>query len=555
MKKRGLWALVLSAAMIATTLAGCGGGGATQTTAAGSTTAAATTKAASNNTTTTAAAGTEAAATTAAAANSGEVPTIVIFNNWSTKVPGDKEAYEDVQNYILENLGIKVEVSMAPTNGSQKLSTMLASGEQLDIWWGSWEDYYKDGIILPINQYLESPDAQPIKDAWDPSNGWMNTTDNEGNIWAIPRMPMLQGSPIFVRNDWLDLLGMEQPKNFDELNKYLYAIKELDPYGNGETIPLLLQGGGNPVANTAACLLGGYTKYGQGRFVDETDGKVKPEYLADGYVDFIKQMHQWYVDGIIHKEFMTHATTDVKELASSGRVAATAVWYSRIVGQDLTLKEIVDLDTSKHDYVLGWNREGVIGPNGQYMQCRYLGNRQGQLISSKCKNPEAAIKFTAWAYEPDNQRILKYGLEGKYWEWDPNVENARELGAVRKIEGAPAYNREFDVALGPEAERREIIYNEDGIRNMANIWLCEDTADVSITTYNPVEGETVFGTLTLDDVAPMGDVNTYFCEEIAKFVKGDRSFDTWDAFIQDLYDLGLDAYIEECTRQYNELHK
>ena len=27
MKKRGLWALVLSAAMIATTLAGCGGGG------------------------------------------------------------------------------------------------------------------------------------------------------------------------------------------------------------------------------------------------------------------------------------------------------------------------------------------------------------------------------------------------------------------------------------------------------------------------------------------------------------------------------------------------
>ena len=30
-----------------------------------------------------------------------------------------------------------------------------------------------------------------------------------------------------------------------ELNEYLYKIKELDPYGNGETIPLILEKGGS----------------------------------------------------------------------------------------------------------------------------------------------------------------------------------------------------------------------------------------------------------------------------------------------------------------------
>ena len=34
--------------------------------------------------------------------------------------------------------------------------------------------------------------------------------------------------------------GMEMPTTMAELNEYLYKIKELDPYGNGETIPLIL---------------------------------------------------------------------------------------------------------------------------------------------------------------------------------------------------------------------------------------------------------------------------------------------------------------------------
>lgn len=53
------------------------------------------------------------------------------------------------------------------------------------------------------------------------------------------------------RNDWLELTGMEMPTTMAELNEYLYKIKELDPYGNGETIPLILEkGGSTEVLNT-----------------------------------------------------------------------------------------------------------------------------------------------------------------------------------------------------------------------------------------------------------------------------------------------------------------
>lgn len=83
---------------------------------------------------------------------------------------------------------------------------------------------------------------------------------------------------------------MEMPTTMAELNEYLYKIKELDPYGNGETIPLILEkGGSTEVLNTAeSVLLGGFVKSGNGKWLDETDNKVKPEWIADGYVDFLE---------------------------------------------------------------------------------------------------------------------------------------------------------------------------------------------------------------------------------------------------------------------------
>ena len=60
------------------------------------------------------------------------------------------------------------------------------------------------------------------------------------------------------------------------------------------------------------------------------DNKVKPEWIADGYVDFLKQLNQWYTDGIIHKECFTMDADTIRSYISKGAVGATCAWYSRI---------------------------------------------------------------------------------------------------------------------------------------------------------------------------------------------------------------------------------
>ncbi len=503
-----------------------------------------------------------------AGADNEDVPTIVIYNNSGAfsvsgaEAGSDEAAYKEMQDYILEQTGVKVDIIMPPSDASaekEKLNLLLAGGDQIDAWWeDDWGKYAKDGIIIPLNEYLEAPEAKALWDLWEPWGSWEKMTDSDGNIWAIPRNTDTVPYPIMYRTDWLDLLGMDVPSTFDELNDYLYKIKELDPYGNGETIPLMLEKGTSELGildRAEYAFLGGYVENGNGKWIDETDGKVKPEWLADGYTDFLKQMNQWYQDGIIHKENFTMDVDTVRGNITKGAVAASAAWYSRVTLTEATTREnIPDFDRDKYTYAYCANDKGTIGPNGSLMQTRSVANTRGLMISSKCKHPEAVMKFVEWSFEWENYTTEQYGLEGKYWQYNPESENAKENKDVVLIEGGPTYARDFLMSLAVPLEVQTTEYDDDGIQEMHNFWLQKRLSDYQSTIDPGIENGIVWDKVALaENIPSLNDLNTYKDEELIKFVNGIRSLDTWDAFIEECYQIGLQDYIDEYTRQYEEM--
>ena len=439
---------------------------------------------------------------------------------------------------------------------AEKLNLLLAGGDQIDAWWGSWTDYASDGIILPLTDYVKAPEGQALYELWEPWGAWEGVTDTDGTIWAIPRMTDTTPYQVFVRNDWLELAGMEMPETMEELNEYLYKIKELDPYGNGETIPLMIEKGGSTdvLDRVESVFLGGYVETGNGKWLDPKDNKVKPEWIADGYVDFLKQLNRWYEDGIIHKESFTMDVDTIKRDLSKGCVGATAIWYSRIMQTEQILRESMpDFDRDKYTYVWGMNEAGMTGPNGKLVQTKAMGGNNGLLISSKCEHPEAVMKFVEWSFEWENYTNEMYGPEGKYWQYNPDVENAKENRNVVALEGEATYARDFLVSLGLPLEIQTTEYDEDGIQTMENLWLQEHLDDFDATIEPGIESGIIWDTAALaENIPTLNDLNTFKDEELVKFVNGTRSFDTWDQFIEECYAMGLDDYIEEYTRQYNE---
>lgn len=116
-----------------------------------------------------------------------DVPTIVIYNNSGAfsvagaEAGSDTSVYQEMQDYILEKTGVKVEIIMPPSDGAaatEKLNLLLAGGDQIDAWWGNWGDYAKDGIILPLTDYVKAPEAKALYDLWEP--GGVEWSDRPG---------------------------------------------------------------------------------------------------------------------------------------------------------------------------------------------------------------------------------------------------------------------------------------------------------------------------------------------------------------------------------------
>ena len=138
MKKR-ITALTMACVMCASLLAGCGGKSEQPSSAAAGSSAQ----------------GETTAKTTEAEAPK-EAPVIVIYNNSGAfniagaEAGSEAAAYEKMQNYILEQTGVKVEIIMPPSDSGaakEKLNLLLAGGDQIDAWWGNWHDYAPSGMI------------------------------------------------------------------------------------------------------------------------------------------------------------------------------------------------------------------------------------------------------------------------------------------------------------------------------------------------------------------------------------------------------------------------
>lgn len=544
MKKR-LLALGLAVCMFATVITGCGGKSTSDS---------------GKNTDNTVTSEKKTDSSSSDSNSNKDVVKIVFYNNGGAKnVSGSEagsseEGYKKIQDYILEKTGILVDAILPPQEGEdEKLALLLSSGEQIDMWYGNWTEYYKTGVIQPITEYVKAESFANVYKMWDDWDAWIGVTDAQGNIWGVPRNTPATPYPVFIRVDWLDQLGMEMPSNLDELNEYLYAVKELDPYGNGSTLPLAA----NKYEELESCFLGGFVKGGKGMWLDES-GNVMPVCLADGYLDFLTQVNKWYKDGILHPESFSWDTSTLRQYIGSGKAAATACWYSRITLEAANTTENAlnaGFDLDKYKYVYWFNEKGLAGPNGELMQTRSNASSECLMIHSKCQNVQAAMDFIAWSFEWYNYTVEAVGIEGEHWIYDPNDPNAKENHTIIETGTGAPYYRDFVASLGVPMEIQTTTFDKWGRQDQHNLWLQKWHNNFDITQTGGCEYGMIWDRATRDANVPRAtDIDSYISEQLIMFAIGKRDLSEYDKFIDELYKIGLDDYIAEYTRQYNEFY-
>ncbi|WP_035767449.1 extracellular solute-binding protein [Butyrivibrio sp. NC2002] len=241
----------------------------------------------------------------------------------------------------------------------------------------------------------------------------------------------------YIRKDWCDALGMDVPKNKEELFEYLYAVKEKNPGNVDGVIPWGMGGNTNSEKfyHSFVC-----------SYVDdlsERDSFIYSErfiVFAKGAMDGIREMNKLYNDGIISLDFA--ADTDDSKFVDdieSGKVgffvddALNPFSYIETLKKNVKDAELVPLlcfDTKSGEYI------NVTEPlYGMYI-----------MVPSKSKEKLPAImKYLNWLADPDN--AIKINYAPGYEETEGGAPLARSIDELN-AEGYPGHPDDYCIVNG-----------------------------------------------------------------------------------------------------------
>ena len=383
MKQKQIIALVSATALAATALAGCG-------------------KTSEESTQTTAVS--EAEGTAKEDLPLSKYPETVTVHlggslNPNAKLP-EGMSYENNSylDFLSEDLNIKVVYDWIASSSDfdEKMNLCIGSGtipELMNVNATQYRALLKYDMIQPLDQYFDDYASDALKGYVESGGEELKKciSNDKGEMMAIPA-PNITASGInemWIRQDWLDNLGLEVPRTWDELAAVAEAFVTQDPDGNGEADTIGILGPGNTDHMNAIGgnqfgldpLFSSFQSYPQYWLQDE-DGTVKYGSIQPETRTALEKIQKLYTDKLIDTEMLVR--NNCQEAILSGKVGIFfGPWWIGYTVSDATLAGEADWRA----YFTPLSEDGKYYTHMPDPASTYV------VVSKSCKNPEAAIKI------------------------------------------------------------------------------------------------------------------------------------------------------------------
>jgi putative aldouronate transport system substrate-binding protein len=418
----------------------------------------------------------------------------------------------------------------------EQFNLMLASGDLPDMISGT--NFYKggpfqglyDGFFLDLTEPITkwAPDYSKI--LMEDEEFYREVSDDSGKLcffgaykgngdipWTRPvlRTDVLKelGKKIpGTIADWEDLFAAMQAKGITPFmpEKTGYVRQFIGPFG-------IMAGTNNEY----------FYKDAQGKIFY---GQTKPEFRQ-----YLELMNRWYSKGYISRDFtsvdgnQTNTLFDTKRLgtyftaivatynrAQTLGFAVTSAPYPRLKLGDQLHFENSDIWPLKNN------------------------DNANVAVSTKCKNPEAAVRWLNYGYSDAGALLLNWGVEGINYTvvngkkvYNDLMLNNPQLGTheasyVYKMHGAPKrYEKDVEchasLFKSPEALASRMLWADD-----SNI-----DSSLCLPPYQLTEAEQNLRTRI------MTEISTYADEMVLKFITGAENLNRFDAFVSTINGMGL----------------
>jgi len=345
---------------------------------------------------------------------------------------------------------------------------------------------------------------------------------------------------------WLEKLGAEVPTTLDEFTDLVYAMKAAgDLNGNGEDDELILTTNGTTGFDLLSNSFGTELYSAGSSGFRAVDGKVEFEYATEDYKEYMTYLNQLYADGIIDPDFICTADEMSQKIAQDQ--VGIFMYYSGFSISYGKLTAAGQADPRGCHYMVGGPLEGPEGH--QYYIHRSMGMDLPTGVTKNCKNPELAIRWLdTLLSDPITVRTRTCGFEGESFNFDENGEVElilREDGTwgMPKEWGcgqiALPHHQVFSSLMNGKPQwyidQYNVFYKDEYLFKPGSVPVC--------TAHTAAEQELI-------DVVKT-DIETYRDEMTAKFITGEESLEGWDEYVETLYGLGLQDWVDAMQMYYD----
>ncbi|MCR2804632.1 extracellular solute-binding protein [Paenibacillus soyae] len=287
------------------------------------------------------------------------------------------------------------------------------------LWTGDTKEFSKwvdAGIVQDVTPALQQHGQEII-------NYYTKETlfyhwDSSGKMYRIPGdVPEASYMTTILRKDWLDKLGLQEPKTLDEYVAVLRAFTNEDPDGNGKKDTYGLSGD-----NYYRSLTPFFYAYGIDveNFIKQEDGTVKFGSVMPEVKTVLELLQTLYKEGVIDPRMSTAANSDdekVNDVFASGKVGS----FYRFV-----------------DYFNPGNTAAVsfkkLNPDGEYISIDPVAGPSGfasdqpdpgigwcYLVITDTTDVNGAVQVLNTMATPETFKLFTFGKEGEHYEMKDGV--------------------------------------------------------------------------------------------------------------------------------------
>ena len=421
---------------------------------------------------------------------------------------------------------------------AESFQLMVAGGDYTDVvckavdnYNGTVDQAIEDEFLIDLAPYI--PENMPNLTRWFNEYPELpkQLTSEGGAIGAFPKIykePSDISSGGMIRADWLEDLGLEAPKTYDDMYNVLKEFRDK----KDATAPLVIA----MPSGVQSELLAGYNITG-GFY--QVDGEIRYGAIQPEFKDYLTMMNKWYTEGLVDELFLTNSYESLVDM-SPVLNGTCGIWYGTAAQ---AISYMISSSADPNMRITGVTNVTPDGSMAHVGESGSVFDSHLWSVTTVCQDPEVICQYIDYVYSEEGTLLANYGVEGETFTYVDGVPRLTDL-----VLNNPdySYGAAMNIFVCDRMTPAPFVIDEDRVRadyiqdqlDAIEVWNNSNDGAYNL----PRAGINMSVEESNKYYSLYPDIETTMDENIVKFIVGDRPLSEFDDFVDTLIGLG----IEDC---------